>query len=580
MNHTYQPLHHKYRPEKFDSVIGQYAITKTLKQALKTNRIAPAYLFSGPRGTGKTSSARILARSLNCLNSKVPTEKPCGQCDICINISNGTSLDVIEIDAASNTGVDNIRELIERSRFSPVQSRWKVYVIDECHMLSTAAFNALLKTLEEPPPNVVFVLATTDAQRVLPTILSRCQRFDFQRIPINDLITHLGMIASQEAIMIEKEAIEIIAQRAQGGLRDAESMLDQLSLLEPPITSKNVFDLVGAIPEEDLLTIASSLIASEPIILLESCRNIIEHGREPINILQGIASILRDLIVVSLAPEKKELLNISNELKDQLTNISRKSNLQQLLRLQSQLKGAENNIRYSMQPRLWLEVLLLGILSKDTTTINTNHVESKQSSIKSEEIKETIKTKNISEQVNDRNSIPTIINQNIKEENLNQEINLDELWQEILGSLELPSTRMLLTQQAKLSRINKEKAIIHVSENWRGMVQSRIGLLTQAIEKTLGSKREIIIESALETKIKERKLEEKQDNQQDNKYINKKVNNKIDNENILKLNKVGIKEQANNEKTNSPGNFEDAKKAIDSNAKKLAEFFNGEILEN
>ena len=189
---SYEPLHHKYRPQRFAELVGQDAIATTLTNAIDTGRIAHAYLFTGPRGTGKTSSARILAKSLNCLSSYRPTAEPCGKCDVCVGIAQSSTLDVIEIDAASNTGVDNIREVIERAQFVPVQCRYKVYVVDECHMLSTAAFNALLKTLEEPPQHVVFVLATTDPQRVLPTIISRCQRFDFRRIALPYMVGHLS----------------------------------------------------------------------------------------------------------------------------------------------------------------------------------------------------------------------------------------------------------------------------------------------------------------------------------------------------------------------------------------------------
>lgn len=360
---SYQPLHQKYRPKTFADLVGQSAIADTLSNAIARQRIAHAYLFSGPRGTGKTSSARILAKSLNCLRSNEPTTNPCGECEACRSISNSSALDVIEIDAASNTGVDNIRELIERSSFAPVQCRYKLYIIDECHMLSTAAFNALLKTLEEPPSRVVFVLATTDPQRVLPTIISRCQRFDFQRIPLAAMVSHLGKIAEQEDIEITDEARSAIAQVAHGGLRDAQSLLDQLSLLSGIISIDRVWDLVGAIPEQDLIALLQAIKQQNGKEILSRCRQLMDRGREPIIVLENLAGFYRDLLIAKTAPQQSELVALTAATWEQLCKMAQEWDINEILTGQQYLQKSEAQIKQTTQPRLWLEVTLLGLLT-------------------------------------------------------------------------------------------------------------------------------------------------------------------------------------------------------------------------
>jgi DNA polymerase-3 subunit gamma/tau len=359
---SYEPLHHKYRPQTFADLVGQEAIAQTLINAIRTERIAPAYLFSGPRGTGKTSSARILAKSLNCLQQKRPTEKPCGQCEVCKSIAAGNALDVIEIDAASNTGVDNIRELIEKAQFAPVQCRYKVYVVDECHMLSVAAFNALLKTLEEPPARVVFVLATTDPQRVLPTIISRCQKFDFRRIPLGAMVQHLQHIAANENIDITPEALTLVAQVAQGGLRDAESLLDQLGLVGEQVTVERVWDLVGAVPERDLMALTQAIADDNPQAVLDHCRHLMDRGREPLIVLQNLAGFYRDLLIAKTAPNRNDLVAVTLPTWTQLCEFTQDVDLSLILQGQQHLKNSEAQIKNTTQPRLWLEVTLLGLL--------------------------------------------------------------------------------------------------------------------------------------------------------------------------------------------------------------------------
>ncbi len=560
---TYEPLHHKYRPTTFDELVGQDPITSTLKQALTSNRIAPAYIFSGPRGTGKTSSARIFAKSLNCLRSEQATTLPCGKCELCKGINSGNALDVIEIDAASNTGVENIRELIERSRFAPAKARWKVYVIDECHMLSTAAFNALLKTLEEPPRQVVFILATTDPQRVLPTILSRCMRFDFRRIGLNDLKSHLISIAKKEEIQINEEAISLIAKHSQGGLRDAESLLDQVSLLPPPITQANITNLIGSVPEEELIKLAKALTNKDPNSILNICNHLINQGREPIAILQGIASILRDLVITKVTSHPNNLCNISQDNTENLKDLATSINLDQILNLQSKLKGTENYIRNSNQPKLWLEIHLLGMLSDEYSPVNVKVEHSSATTLlenSSNDKNINNKSKNIDSSIN-KQTVEVLSSQ--EENHKIKNINLDDIWEKVIAMLELPSTKMLLSQQAKLININSESAEISISGKWINMIQSRKNIIEDAFYKARGCKTKIILiqqKDNLLNKIKEEKTQKK---------ITEKNELKIDNE----LDKNNLEDKKKSQtKNNLDAN------SIDQKAKQFADFFNGEIV--
>ncbi|MBC6479949.1 MAG: DNA polymerase III subunit gamma/tau [Hormoscilla sp. GM7CHS1pb] len=480
---SYEPLHQKYRPQTFAQLVGQEAISTTLSNALRANRIAPAYLFAGPRGTGKTSSARILAKSLNCLSSNGPTDTPCGECQMCHTITKGTSLDVIEIDAASNTGVDNIRELIEKAQFAPVRGRYKVYIIDEIHMLSTSAFNAMLKTLEEPPERVVFVLATTDPQRVLPTIISRCQRFDFRRIPLTAMVKHLREIARKENIAITDEAITLAAQISQGGLRDAESLLDQLSLQPGEVRPEDVWDLVGSVPERDLLALISAIASDDHLNLLEQCRSIVERGKEPAIVLQNIASFYRDLLIAKTAPQRSNLVAVTPPTWKALCKLADKFSPSIILAGQKQLKDSEYQIKHTTQPRLWLEVTLLGLLpSALTQQPDRNSKQVSQAANKTITSSQPEKTDRSESPVEKppqsaiasaamKNKSPAAPTANpvaeprakVEPVEMPESVEYEQIWQQAIKAIEFNTTRALLSEHGRLLAIESSTVKVSIS---------------------------------------------------------------------------------------------------------------------
>jgi DNA polymerase-3 subunit gamma/tau len=461
MENMYIPLHHKYRPQTFADLVGQEPISRTLTNAITQGQIAPAYLFTGARGTGKTSTARIMAKALNCLAVDRPTPDPCGQCELCQTIAKGTALDITEIDAASNTGVDNIRELIERAQFAPVIARYKVYIIDECHMLSGAAFNALLKTLEEPPDRVIFILATTDPQRVLPTIISRCQRYDFRRIPLNSMVVHLQMIADREGIAITPEALLLTAQIAQGGLRDAESLLDQLSLLSGQITPEVVWDLVGTVPERDLLLLLENIIQGDSLSLVTNLKRILDRGREPMIVLQNLASLYRDLLLTKMTIDKPELVTLSDQGWQKCKILAKDLTPAQIIRSQQQLRQAEVQIRNTTQPRLWLEITLFDLLQIPQTDTTAREAITPVASAPTTEAKPIVP--NLSPAISNRKPKPIAP----PEAPSSQTSHLDksQLWQQILAQLS-PPTRAILTNtlNAQILEIRENDILIGLAE--------------------------------------------------------------------------------------------------------------------
>lgn len=362
---AYVALYRQWRPQDFDALVGQKAVKTTLKNALASGKIAHAYLFSGPRGTGKTSMARILAKALNC--EQGPTAEPCGQCGNCQRIVQGTSLDVIEIDAASNTSVDNIRDLREQVAFTPAESHYKVYIIDEVHMLSTGAFNALLKTLEEPPAHAVFILATTDPQKVPATIQSRCQRFEFRRVTVDEIAEHLAMVAAGSGIEADADALRLIAIQAEGGMRDALSLLDQCGVMAKRVTVATVREVLGIVGREALHELTGAIGRRQLPQALATLNLLLEQGKDVKQVLTELIEYLRALVLYLAVPDYEEIY--LTDTKEALAELAPLFGRDRLLAAEERLHSAIQELRGSMRPRITAELCLLDLCRVEGSTL-------------------------------------------------------------------------------------------------------------------------------------------------------------------------------------------------------------------
>ncbi len=509
MNEKYIPLYRKYRPQMLEEVVGQEHIKKALKNAIELDKISHAYLFTGPRGTGKTSTARIFAKSLNCKEG--PTISPCGVCANCVDITNSTPMDVIEIDAASNRKVEDAQNILEKVMYAPVNSRYKIYIIDEVHMLSTTAFNALLKTLEEPPENVIFILATTEVHKVLDTIKSRCQRFDFKRITTDDIVKHLRYISDNEKINITDDALFTIAKNSAGGMRDSIALLDQLSVLDgdEAISTDDINNLLGRLSFDTLNSLADKIVNSKPQEAIEDLEKIYNSGNEPVQILTNLMDYLKNLLIVKNC--RKEIAFELTQANDaQISALHKQTDIletHQIVFLIEKCSEYIKELKLTNNPRLWLEVAIIDLanLTENTSlvelqnriarleggaaTLNNNvkpsSYKTSPAPVLKSEIKQAPKNEPVQElpktEVEVKNEPvkvfePAIVKDDFtpmpKAKSSNGE-DISTLWGKLLENLSSAPTRALLKQWANPVKISPEETIVTMkNEIFLNQVQS------------------------------------------------------------------------------------------------------------
>lgn len=451
-------LHLAYRPQILQDLVGQPTIQRTLSNSIAQQHIAPAYLFTGSRGTGKTSTARILAKSLNCLNNDQPTIEPCGKCQSCRSIEVSNSLDVTEIDAASHNGVDDARELTQRVNLSPVLGRYRIVIVDECHQLTTQAQNALLKCIEEPPKHVVFILCTTEAHKVLPTIASRCQRFEFRALSVKTIVKHLRWIADTEAIAIQDGALMAIARLCEGGLRDALQLLAQVRLLGEEVTASQVIELAGGIAEVDILAMVQAIAASDTFQLLQSARNLMDAGKSPKLILSSLLQTYRDLLIVQSAPNQRHLLT-SSVSSDQLQAIAQRWSHETIQAGLAQLHASEGQLRFSPNAQVWLEVCLLNLLPKLTSKPKATFPQPE----------------------------PTV-----HQNNDSDQMTAKKLWQQVIDRA--PDNTKRFLSRARMQSFNDDHAVLVVEEQYLERFEANALKIAHMVQKVGGGNKPVELE--------------------------------------------------------------------------------------
>lgn len=480
----YTALYREWRPKVFEDLIGQDYLVKILKNQILSGRIAHAYLFCGTRGTGKTSTAKIFSKAVNCLTPK--NGDPCGECEMCTEINAGTLIDVVEIDAASNNRVENIRDLIEDVKYPPHQAKYKVYIIDEVHMLSISAFNALLKTLEEPPTHVIFILATTDPQKVPPTILSRCQRYDFRRIKTDDVFKRLRKIVDENGVFAEDKTLKAIARLCDGAMRDALSILDQcMSMSQGRIDYEDVVSMLGLTSNEHIINLVNLMIEKDIEASINQVDEIIFSGKDILQFIKDIIKHFRNLLMVKISKKPQEIIDLSEDAINGLKEQAKKIRSEELMRGINIFVEAENDCKTVSQPRIRLEMALIkfcrreydaspemllsriGIIEEKLKSGNfpmtvNQPVEAKAANIESKQLHKNIQEKTEGAILPDSIDI---------EPGGGEPITMDELranWQEIIGYLNGNKNKvvsMLLTQ-GKVNNINGHVITIEFDENY------------------------------------------------------------------------------------------------------------------